>query len=141
MTAGTVLLRGWQGHQEMPIDTAVRVFGRKHNCTYQAVNGLAKVYEAMGLPDEAIDSIWRYAESEPFQALLSLLRIQGSKVDPAEYESLLRETRKKFKDFSREIGALFPVAEGRVRPFHQSVTDWLTDPARAAGSALSVPNS
>jgi hypothetical protein len=28
---------------------------------------------------------------------------------------------------SKALGSLFPVTHGRIRPFHQSVRDWLTD--------------
>jgi WD40 repeat protein len=35
------------------------------------------------------------------------------------------------RDITKAFGSLFPVSGGRIRPFHQSVRDWLTDENRA----------
>jgi len=32
----------------------------------------------------------------------------------------------------REVGSLFPTADGAIRPFHKSIVDWLTAPERSA---------
>jgi tetratricopeptide (TPR) repeat protein len=34
--------------------------------------------------------------------------------------------------FCQELGGLFPIAEGKLQPFHRSVTEWLTDPDKAS---------
>ena len=41
-------------------------------------------------------------------------------------------------ELTRAFGSLFPVSGGRIRPFHQSVRDWLTDNNRAGPYFTSV---
>jgi WD40 repeat protein len=41
-------------------------------------------------------------------------------------------------ELSRAFGSLFPISVGRIRPFHQSVRDWLTDKNRAGAYVTSV---
>jgi WD40 repeat protein len=41
-------------------------------------------------------------------------------------------------DFCESMGSLFTIEEGRIRPFHQSVIDWLTDSAKAGPYFVSV---
>jgi WD40 repeat protein len=43
--------------------------------------------------------------------------------------SLLGRSEYEMRKLMARLGSLFPVVDGRVRPFHQSVRDWLVDPA------------
>ena len=47
--------------------------------------------------------------------------------------SIFRWDEYEQSDFCQELGALFPITEGKVHPFHKSITDWLTDPEKALG--------
>lgn len=44
---------------------------------------------------------------------------------------LLKWPEYEMRSLITRLGSLFPLADGRVRPFHQSVRDWLTDPDRS----------
>ncbi len=41
-------------------------------------------------------------------------------------------------EFKQSIGSLFPVIDGRIQPFHRSLTDWLTDPDKAGNFFVSI---
>ena len=41
-------------------------------------------------------------------------------------------------DLNAKLGALFPIREGCVKPFHRSVVEWLTDPERAGRYVVSI---
>jgi tetratricopeptide (TPR) repeat protein len=41
-------------------------------------------------------------------------------------------------DFYQDIGALFPITDGKVQPFHKSVIDWLTDKQKALDYFIDV---
>jgi WD40 repeat protein len=54
--------------------------------------------------------------------------------EPLEHRDLvglLGWTEYKMRSLASQLGSLFPELDGRVRPFHQSVRDWLTDSNRA----------
>ncbi|HUL62846.1 MAG TPA: TIR domain-containing protein, partial [Methanocella sp.] len=43
-------------------------------------------------------------------------------------------------DFCQEVGAMFPIVDGKVQPFHRSITDWLTDAGKAAAYRIDAVN-
>jgi len=52
-------------------------------------------------------------------------------LEPGELAALLGWPEYKMHSLAAQLGSLFPVTDGRVRPFHQSVRDWLIDAERA----------
>jgi hypothetical protein len=48
-----------------------------------------------------------------------------------ELADLLGWSEYKMRSLAARLGSLFPVVDGRVRPFHQSVRDWLIDAKRS----------
>ena len=43
-------------------------------------------------------------------------------------------------EFCQEVGAMFPIVDGKVQPFHRSITDWLTDAGKAASYYIEAGN-
>ena len=52
-------------------------------------------------------------------------------LDRRDLASLLERSEYDMRQLSARLGSLFPAVDGRVRPFHRSVRDWLTDPDRS----------
>ena len=52
-------------------------------------------------------------------------------LDRRDLALLLGRSEYEMRSLSARLGSLFPAVDGRVRPFHQSVRDWLIDPARS----------
>jgi tetratricopeptide (TPR) repeat protein len=43
-------------------------------------------------------------------------------------------------DFCQEVGAMFPILDGKIQPFHRSITDWLTDAGKASAYYIDALN-
>ena len=52
-------------------------------------------------------------------------------IERSSLASLLDRSEYEMRELMARLGSLFPVVDGRVRPFHQSVRDWLVDPTRS----------
>jgi hypothetical protein len=59
-------------------------------------------------------------------------------IERSSLASLLRRSEYQMRQLMARLGSLFPVVDGRVRPFHQSVRDWLVDPDRSGDYWIDV---
>jgi len=59
-------------------------------------------------------------------------------IERSSLASLLERSEYEMRQLMARLGSLFPVVDGRVRPFHHSVRDWLVDPDRSADYWIDV---
>ncbi len=59
-------------------------------------------------------------------------------IERGSLASLLGQSEYEMRKLIARLGSLFPVVDGCVRPFHQSVRDWLVDPDRSGDYWIDV---
>ncbi|HTY90351.1 MAG TPA: tetratricopeptide repeat protein [Methanocella sp.] len=86
----------------------------------------------------------QYPVMEKYRSKISpALEIVVAALEPLKIQmigSIFRWDEYEQADFSQEIGALFPIQDEKVQPFHRSVIDWLTDTARASNYFIDARN-